>query len=198
MYDTCEKARALGLKNVMVSSGYINQRPLADLCRVIDAIKIDFKAFSDSFYKDICRGRLQPVLDAMVTIRKLGLWMEMVYLVIPTLNDSPKEMRDLCRWVVKELGPDVPLHFSRFYPTYLLNNLPPTPVDTLETFHTIAVSEGIHHAYIGNVPGHPMESTYCHKCSTRIIQRSGYNVKIERLEKGTCGKCGTTIPGIWG
>ena len=107
-------------------------------------------------------------------------------------------MQNLCRWLRKELGPDVPIHFSRFFPTYLLKNLPPTPVDTLETLQKIAVSEGIHYAYVGNVPGHPMESTYCHRCKIRLIRRSGYNVKIEGLKEGKCSKCGTEIPGIWG
>ena len=197
MYDTCEKARALGVKNVMVSAGYIHQRPLTDLCRVMDAIKIDFKAFTDSFYKEICGGRRQPVLDAMVTIHKLGVWLEIVYLVVPTLNDTAGEIRDLSKWILKELGPDIPIHLSRFHPTYLLTNLPPTPVDTLETLQKVAVAEGIHYAYVGNVPGHPLESTYCPKCRTRVVQRSGYNVNIENLEKGSCKNCGTKIPGVW-
>jgi pyruvate formate lyase activating enzyme len=198
MYDTCGKARAAGLKNIMVSAGFISKEPLADLCGVLDAVKIDLKAFSDSFYKTICRGKRQPVLDAMKTLRTRGLWMEIVYLVVPTLNDSPEEMRQLCRWALGELGPDVPLHLSRFFPTYLLTNLPPTPVDTLERLHGIAREEGLHYVYIGNVPGHAMESTYCHACGTRVIKRSGYNVTIERLAKGgLCQACGTKIPGIW-
>ncbi len=198
MYDTCTRAKALGLRNVMVSAGFISKEPLLELCSVLDAVKIDLKAFSDTFYKTICRGQRQPVLDTMKAIRKRGLWLEIVYLVVPTLNDSDDEIRTLSRWVLNELGPDVPLHFSRFFPIYLLTQLPPTPVDTLERLHRIARAEGLNYVYIGNVPGHPMESTYCHACAARIIQRSGYNVKIERLEKnGTCGACGTTIPGIW-
>jgi pyruvate formate lyase activating enzyme len=130
-------------------------------------------------------------------IREQGVWLEIVYLVLPTLNDSPEEIRALSKWIRKELGPDVPIHFSRFYPTYLMKNLPPTPVDTLEKLWRIARSEGLRFVYIGNLPGHPGESTYCPECRIRLIHRTGYNVRVEALRGGKCEKCGQTIPGVW-
>ena len=116
---------------------------------------MDLKAFSEKFYKEIVNGEMKPVLDALVTIRKLGTWNEIVYLVVPTLNDSDEEFQALAKWVKTDMGPDVPLHFSRFHPEYLLKNLPPTPLETLERAKAIADAEGLHYVYIGNVPGHP-------------------------------------------
>ena len=126
--DSAEAGRAAGVKSVVISGGYIQEEPLKQLCARVDAIKIDLKGFSEKFYKEVVNGELKPVLNTLVTIRKLGIWNEMVYLVVPTLNDSDEEFRGLARWIKTELGPDVPLHFSRFYPEYLLKNLPPTPV----------------------------------------------------------------------
>ncbi|MEW6441751.1 MAG: AmmeMemoRadiSam system radical SAM enzyme [bacterium] len=197
MSDTADQARAQGLRNAMVSAGFIQEVPLKDLLTRLDAVKIDLKAFSDAFYRDVCRGRLDPVLKTLVTVRKAGVWLEIVYLVLPTLNDSEKETRDLCRWIASELGPEVPVHFTRFFPTYLLKNLPPTPVDTLERMHGIAKSEGLLFPYVGNVPGHPAESTSCPGCNTPLVRRSGFNVRIEGLKEGRCGKCGRKVAGLW-
>jgi len=162
--DSAEAGRAAGVKSVVISGGYIQQDPLKELCRRVDAIKIDLKAFSEKFYKEVVNGELKPVLNALTTIRKSGTWNEVVYLVIPTLNDYDEEFRGLARWIKAELGRDVPLHFSRFHPDYLLKNLPPTPVSTLERAKAICDAEGLQYVYIGNVPGHPAESTYCPKC----------------------------------
>jgi len=121
--DTAEAGRAAGVKSAVVSGGYIQEEPLKQLCRRVDAIKIDLKAFSDKFYKEVVNGELKPVLNTLAAIRKQGTWNEIVYLVIPTLNDSEQEFKALARWVKTELGPDVPLHFSQFHPEYLLKNL---------------------------------------------------------------------------
>ncbi|HYL15253.1 MAG TPA: AmmeMemoRadiSam system radical SAM enzyme, partial [Terriglobales bacterium] len=195
--DTADAARAEGLKSIVVSNGFIQQEPLKKLCQHVDAIKIDLKAFSPSYYREVVNGELQPVLDTLVTIRKQNRWMEIVHLVVPTLNDGDAEFRDLARWIKANLGADVPIHFTRFRPLYLLKNLPPTPVETLERAKAIADAEGLHYVYIGNVPGHPAENTYCPKCRRLLIERAGFTVTQMHLHKGKCEYCQYAIPGIW-
>ncbi len=198
MLDAAAAGHAAGLKSVLVTGGYVQQDVLKNVCRSVDAIKVDLKAFSEKFYKEVVNGELKPVLDALVTIRKQGVWMEVVQLVVPTLNDSDEEFKGFARWIRAELGQDVPIHFSRFHPEYLLKNLPPTPVSTLERAKAIADGEGLRFVYIGNVPGHPAESTYCPKCRQVVVQRNGF-VSVEvLLEKGKCRHCQTPIAGVWG
>jgi pyruvate formate lyase activating enzyme len=120
-----------------------------------------------------------------------------VYLVVPTLNDSEREIRDLARWVKGHVGTDVPLHFSRFYPQYRLKNLPPTPYETLSRCYQIARAEGLHYVYVGNVPGSPAESTYCPKCGKRLVHREGFRVSEIRIKRGRCQYCQQIIPGLW-
>jgi pyruvate formate lyase activating enzyme len=195
--DCAEASHRLGVKSVVVTGGYIQQEPLEKLCRQVDAIKVDLKAYSEKFYKEVVNGELKPVLDGLVTIRKHGVWNEIVYLVIPTLNDSDPEFKALAQWVKAELGPDVPLHFSRFHPEYLLKNLPPTPIETLERAKAIADAEGLHYVYIGNVPGHPAENTYCPKCHKIVVERTGYTIGTVHLHNGKCQYCQQAIPGVW-
>jgi pyruvate formate lyase activating enzyme len=197
MADCADAGHRLGVKSVVVTGGYIQEEPLAKLCRQVDAIKVDLKAYSEKFYKEVVNGEMKPVLDCIVTIRKHGVWNEIVYLVIPTLNDSDPEFKALAKWVKSELGPDVPLHFSRFHPEYLLKNLPPTPVETLERAKAIADAEGLHYVYIGNVPGHPAENTYCPKCHKIVVERTGYTVGTVHLHNGKCQYCQQAIPGVW-
>ncbi len=197
MYDTSLEARKKGVRNVVITGGHINPEPMEDLTKVVDAIKIDLKAFSQDFYTNYVRGELQPVLEAIKIVHKSSTWLELVYLVIPTLNDSSDEIRKMCQWIMKEIGPDVPLHFSRFVPMYLVKNLPPTPVSTLEKVRKIALEEGIHYVYIGNVPGHSAESTYCPQCKEIVIERKGYSISKIALKGGRCKYCDNPIPGIW-
>ena len=197
MRDICLAAEGSGIGRVMISNGYINKKPLTELMVHMDAIKIDFKAFSESFYKDVCSAHLRPVLDTLVTIREAGVWLELVMLVIPTLNDDTKELEAMSRWIVQKLGSDVPIHFTRFHPMYKIQNLPPTPVKTLERARKIALNAGIHHAYAGNVPGHPGENTYCHHCNEILIRRSGYRISVNRISGGKCPKCKTPVAGMW-
>ena len=197
MRDAADAGHALGIKSVVVSGGYIQQDPLRKLCQGVDAIKVDLKAFSEKYYKEVVNGELKPVLEALVTMRKLGMWSEIVYLVVPTLNDSDAEFRALAQWVKSNLGAEVPLHFSRFYPQYLLKNLPPTPLETLERAKAIADAEGLHYVYLGNTPGHPAESTYCPKCHRIVIERIGFTVKEIHLRKGKCEYCQQAIAGVW-
>jgi len=195
--DAAEAARAAGLKSVVVTNGFIQQEPLKRVCQRADAIKIDLKAFSPGYYRDVVRGHLQPILDNLIFIRKQGRWLEIVYLTVPTLNDKENEIRDMSRWIKAELGPDVPIHFTRFTPLYLLKNLPPTPVPTLERAKAVADAEGLHYVYIGNVPGHPAENTYCPKCHKIVIERAGFTIKQMNLRKGKCQNCQNPIPGVW-
>jgi pyruvate formate lyase activating enzyme len=131
-------------------------------------------------------------------MRKQGTWIEIVYLVVPTLNDSDQEITGLCRWVRSELGPDVPIHFTRFHPDYLLKNLPPTPLKTLERAKAIGDAEGLHYVYIGNVPGHPAADTYCPGCGQVVIERTGFFLRANHLRGGECPNCQRAIAGVWG
>lgn len=195
--DTADAARAQGLKSVVISNGFIQQEPLRKLCEHVDAIKVDLKSFSPAYYRDVVNGELQPVLNTLLTVRKLGKWSEIVYLVVPTLNDREPELRDLARWINSNLGPDVPIHFTRFHPLYLLKNLPPTPVTTLERAKAIADAEGLHYVYIGNVPGHPAENTFCPKCRRLLIERAGFTITQMHIRAGKCEYCKHVIPGVW-
>ncbi len=197
MLDTARLARLQGLRSVVISAGYTNPAPLRELCRTVDAIKIDFKGFSEDFYARICDGTMQPVLETMKCIQQQGVHLEIVSLVVPTLNDDPEQLRAMCRWIVQELGPDVPTHFSRFYPQYKLTSLPLTPVETLEQARAIALEEGIHYVYIGNVPGHAGDNTYCHRCGKMIVQRQGFTIIENRIVDGRCEFCEQAIPGVW-
>jgi pyruvate formate lyase activating enzyme len=198
MMDTAPAGHEQGVKSVVITGGYIEQEPLKKLCAAVDAIKVDLKAFSEKFYKEVVNGELKPVLDTLVTLQKQGMWSEIVYLVVPTLNDGEAEFKALARWVKSDLGLDVPLHFSRFHPEYLLKNLPPTPLETLERAKAIADAEGLRYVYIGNVPGHPAENTYCPKCRRVVVERAGYTVSGVRIRKGKCQYCQQPIAGVWG
>jgi pyruvate formate lyase activating enzyme len=196
MYDTAQIARRYGVRNVMHSCGYINGQPLRKLAKVLDAADIDLKAFTEDFYSRICGGRLKPVLDSLIVLRQERVWLEITNLVIPTLNDDRKMIREMCGWIVRELGPDVPVHFSRFYPLYRLKDLPPTPLETVKDAHRIAQDAGIRYSYIGNIRSEA-ENTICHACGKLLIERIGYYVKQNKVVNGKCRFCRTPIPGAW-
>lgn len=197
MLDTAQAARKLGVGSVMISNGYIQEKPLRQLLKHLTGVKIDFKAFTETFYKDSCKGELQPVLRALEVIREENVWLEIVVLIIPTLNDSDPENQAMAKWIREHLGPDVPVHLTRFSPNYKLKNIPATPVKTLERLTKIMRGEGLHYVYIGNVPGHPAENTLCHHCGELVIRRLGFRSTLEGLENGCCAKCKTPIPGVW-
>ncbi|UCG33911.1 MAG: AmmeMemoRadiSam system radical SAM enzyme, partial [Phycisphaerales bacterium] len=197
MHDTAEIGRRVGVGSVMISNGYIQEKPLRQLCQHLTGVKIDFKSFSEDFYRDWCAGELKPVLHTLEVLRDIGIWFEMVDLIVPTLNDSPQEIEAMSKWIVKNLGPDVPLHFTRFHPTYRVTNLPRTPIKTVERCRDIALDAGIHYVYAGNVAMHPGENTYCHGCGKELIRRTGFRVSKNRIKDGKCPDCGVAIPGIW-
>jgi len=190
-------SRAAPLLTVMHSNGFINARPLNDLCEFLDAACIDLKGFTETFYRDMTAGSLQPVLDTLRCLRTRGVHTEIVNLIIPGKNDNMEQLGAMCRWVRETLGPDVPLHFSRFYPRYKLKSIPPTPVSTLEQACRVATEEGLNFVYIGNVAEHPAGHTYCPKCAKMLIKRVGYKVQLLGLKDGSCLYCGHSIPGIW-
>lgn len=197
MLDIGQLVKKSGLLNVYHSNGFINPKPLGDLCRILDAANIDLKGFTDKFYHELCSGELHPVLETLKTLKKGKVHLEITNLIIPTKNDDTSSLREMCLWIKKELGTDTPVHFSRFYPLYKLKNLPPTPVSTIEKALQIAQSAGLEYVYIGNVPGHKAENTFCPKCKRLIIQRTGFMVGDIHLRNGKCAYCGKPIPGIW-
>ncbi len=197
MMDTAIAGNREGIKSVMISNGYIQEQPMRDLAEVLAAVKIDLKAFTEKYYKDVVVGELKPVLDTLVLLKKLDIWTEIVYLVVPTLNDGDREFRELANWAVQYLGKEVPIHFTRFHPQYKLQNLPPTPQKTLERARQIALAAGLHYIYIGNIPGHEGEHTYCPGCKKRLIRRRGFLVEENLIASGGCPFCGQKIPGVW-
>jgi pyruvate formate lyase activating enzyme len=197
MTDIARSAKKVGLLNVMHTNGYINAEPLKKLCKYLDAIQFDLKGFSQSFYRDLCSGELEPVLETLLILKQEKVHIEITNLIIPKKNDDMDFIKEMCLWLKKELGPDTPLHFNRFYPLYKLNRIPTTPIKTLETALAIARSCGLNYVYIGNVPGHSAWNTHCPQCGKIIIKRSGYMLEKIRLINGMCGFCHKHIPGIW-
>jgi pyruvate formate lyase activating enzyme len=186
-------AREKGLGTIYVTNGYITEEALQDIAPMLQAFRVDLKAFTEEFYRKVCRAKLQPVLDASRRARELGMHIETVTLVIPGLNDTMEEMEGLIRWVVENLGPSTPMHFSRFHPDYRMRDREPTPVATLEKIYRKAKELGIRFPYLGNVPGHPFENTFCPKCGALLIERSGYQTRFRQLKGSACGECGEGI-----
>ncbi|MEE9218215.1 MAG: AmmeMemoRadiSam system radical SAM enzyme [Acidobacteriota bacterium] len=197
VYDIAVAAKKAGVLALMVSNGFILEKPLLDLIEVLGAVKVDLKAYTGKFYKEVCGGELEPVLEALRRLRKKGMWTEIVVLIIPTLNDGDEEIRGLARFVRNDLGAEVPVHFNRFHPSYRIKNLPRTPVATLDRARNIAMAEGLEFVYVGNVPGHPGNNTYCPRCGEIVIRRVGMAMVKNRLVSGRCPDCNRKIPGIW-
>ena len=198
VYDSSVLAHEAGMSNVFVTAGYINRKPLQKLCQVLDASNTDLKAFDDGFYKRVTSATLQPVLDALVTQREEGVWLEVTNLVIPTLNDDLAMIRNMVRWIRNELGEGTPLHFSRFHPEYRMRNLPPTPARTLDRARKEAMDAGLQFVYVGNVMGHEGGSTYCPRDGTLLIGRAGFWITENNLTAdGRCPTCNEKIPGVW-
>jgi pyruvate formate lyase activating enzyme len=195
--DIARAGKTQERRSVLISCGFMNEAPLAEMCEVLDAIKIDLKGFSPDFYRDVCGAELDPVLRSIKQVAQSGTHLELVNLVVPTLNDSEKMLNELARWVVGEVGPDVPIHFTRFHPDYQLRHLPPTPVATLERARDIAIDRGVHYAFVGNVPGHPGNHTYCPGCNEIVIERHGFFVAAVHLTAGRCKACKAEIKGVW-
>lgn len=197
LLDVAREARSKGLRSVLVSCGFMQEAPLREMIEVLGAIKVDLKGFSLEFYRKVSRAELEPVLRTIRMVARSGRHLEIVNLVVPTLNDTPLLLDELCRWVAGEVGPDVPLHFTRFHPDFQLLHLPPTPVATLERARETALKHGLRYPYVGNVPGHPGNHTYCPSCGKAVIERQGFFVTANRLRDGACPFCGKSVQGVW-
>jgi pyruvate formate lyase activating enzyme len=193
--DCCKAATASKIRNVLVTAAYINSAPLRELCPYIDAANVDLKSFSDDFYRKICDAHLAPVLKALVLMKECGVHLEITNLLIPTLNDSEEETRQLCGWVVENLGTNTPLHFSRFFPQNRLRHLSPTPPETLLRAREIAYEVGLQFVYLGNFQAG--NATLCPTCGKILVERRGYVVQNDLAPGGHCPDCATQIPGIF-
>jgi pyruvate formate lyase activating enzyme len=197
MLETAKLAKLFGIKNVMHSAGYINEEPLRRLAKYMDAANIDLKGFSNDYYARMCEATLEPVLNSLKILKQEGVHLEITNLVLPGYNDDPDTITKMCLWIKENLGPDTPLHFSRFFPMYKLINLSPTPVEALEKARKIALGCGLRYVYIGNVAGGAAENTYCPKCKELLIERKGYFVLQNNIKDGKCKFCDEKIAGVW-
>jgi len=197
VFDAAELAHKEGLKNVAVTNGYLSPEAIAKLGPVLDAANVDLKAFSEGFYHDICGAKLAPVLEALKGLRAARVWLEVTTLLIPGLNDSAGELKELTGWLAAELGPEVPWHVSRFHPTYRLTDRPPTPLESLQQAYEIGLKAGLKHVYLGNVPGRGGETTSCAACGAVLIDRWGFSVSKNRLRDGACPDCGRPLAGVF-
>jgi pyruvate formate lyase activating enzyme len=195
--DTALACRALGLQNVAVTAGFMHKGPTVEFFADMDAVNVDLKAFTNDFYVKYCAGQLQPILDTLAyLVKETKVWVEITTLVIPTLNDSDEEIRKLANWIGKELGPDVPLHFSAFHPGWRMKDIPSTPPATLTHARKLALEAGLHYVYTGNVHNQDGDTTYCPKCHQPLIVRDWYEIPEYHLtDDGHCPHCGTAIAG---
>lgn len=197
MYDASFAAKRKGLKNLWITNGYINEKPLTKLCEVIDGANIDLKGFDNDTYKTLNYATLEPVLATLKTLKSKNIWFEITNLVVPTYTDKLGMIKKMCQWLMNNIGPDYPLHFSRFHPMYKLVHLPPTPLKILEQARDVAMKVGLNYVYIGNVPNHPAQHTYCPACKRMVVERLGYSVKSLKIKGGRCTYCNAKIAGIW-
>ncbi|MFH1552687.1 MAG: AmmeMemoRadiSam system radical SAM enzyme [Candidatus Omnitrophota bacterium] len=197
MLDSSKIARKNGVYNLMITGGKINSEPMRELCRYIDAANVDLKGFDKKFLKEVCAQQLDDTLRTLTIMKQEGVWVEITNLIVPTLNDNMDDIRRMVKWIRDNLGKDVPVHFSRFWPQYKLRSLYPTPVKTLKQARDIAMQEGLQYVYIGNVPEIGTESTVCPNCKKIVIKRIGYSILENNIVRGECKFCGYKIPGIW-
>lgn len=194
-YDTAKLAHEQGLKNVFVTNGYMTGECLVELSGILDAANVDLKSFNDKTYKKLCGARLAPVLESIEKMRAMGIWVEVTTLIIPTINDSEAELRDIARWISKT-DEKMPWHISAFYPTYKLLDKPRTPLSIISRAREIGLEEGLRYVYSGNVPGDKGESTYCYSCNELIIERDGFAVVKNLVKDAKCPNCGVHIDGV--
>jgi len=197
MIDTQRIAVKQGIKGVWVTNGYLNEAPLEQLCEFIHGANIDLKAFNEDVYRKLTSGTLEPVLRTLKHLKSNNVWFEVTNLIVPSWSDSLDMITEMCKWLYENIGPDYPIHFSRFKPAYKLKNIHSTPINTLEKAWKIAKDNGLHHVYIGNVPGSDKQNTYCPDCSRPVIVRKGYLISEIHISNGFCDSCGGKIAGVW-
>jgi pyruvate formate lyase activating enzyme len=195
-YDTAQLAQKAGLANVFVTNGYMSSSMLETISPYLDAANVDLKAFRDRTYRRYVGARLQPVLDSLKAIKRLGIWLEVTTLVIPTVNDDPAELREAAQFIAQELGQDTPWHISRFFPDYKLADVPPTPRKTLSQAREIGREEGLKYVYLGNIPDEDKEDTFCPQCGQVLIRRRSFGVLANQIRAGCCPDCGCAIAGV--
>jgi pyruvate formate lyase activating enzyme len=195
-YDTARLARGAGLANIFVTNGYMTEEMLKTFQPYLDAANVDLKAFRDKTYRKYVGAKLQPVLDSLKAIKRLGIWLEVTTLVIPGINDDSAELQDAAQFIVRELGADTPWHITRFFPDYQLTEVPPTPQESLERAWEIGKSVGLRYVYLGNVPGEEKQNTLCPKCETLLIRRNIFGVVANRIKEGYCPDCGYVLAGV--
>ena len=196
--DVADCCRELGIHPVAKTAGYITDEARPEFYRHMDAANIDLKAFTDEFYRNLTLSKLQPVLETLRYLKhNAKVWFEITNLVIPNENDSEKEFHEMSEWIMKNLGPDVPLHFTAFHPDFKMMDHPPTPPETLRKARQIALSTGLHYVYTGNIHDEDTQSTYCHKCKKLLIERDWYELGEYHIKNGQCGFCHTKIPGVF-
>jgi pyruvate formate lyase activating enzyme len=197
MLDCAKAARARGIRNVWVTCGYLNEKPLRELAKVLDAANVDLKGFSETFYAEYCNAQLAPVLRTLEILKEEKVHVEVTNLIVPGGNDGPEEIRAMCRWLARRIGPQVPLHFSRYHPDFKMQQPGPTPLETLAKAREIALSEGLRYVYVGNVARADGLATDCAGCGKRLIARRGFWVLSNEVKAGACPACGARIPGVW-
>lgn len=189
-------AKKEGLANVFVSNGYMTPEAIDYSRDFLDAINVDLKAFTEEFYRDVCKAKLKPVLETLQYIaRQTEIWLEITTLVVPGLNDSEQELQDIAEFIAGELGPHVPWHISRFHPDFQRDGVRPTPAETLSLAYDLGRQAGLHYVYVGNMPAFGRESTCCHECGELLIERLGYQIGQFNLLNGKCPGCGTALAG---
>ncbi|GAB4340664.1 MAG: AmmeMemoRadiSam system radical SAM enzyme [Desulfobulbaceae bacterium] len=194
--DCAELAHERGLRNVFVSNGYMTPEVTRDLAPLLDGINIDVKAFTEEFYRKVCKARLEPVLDTVRLMHELGVWVEVTTLVIPGWNDSEDELREIARFI-HDIDPAMPWHVTAFRPTYRMTDRGATPAASLEKARKAGLDEGLHFVFEGNIPGLGGENTFCPACGAEVISRFGFSIESMNLRNGRCGSCGEAIPGVW-
>jgi len=197
LIDTARIAREEGLKNVYVTCGYVNQKPLEEIAELMDSANVDLKAFNEDTYRKLTRGSMQPVLNSIKYLYDKGVIVEVTNLVVPTFNDNVEEISEMCKWIAGEVSPDVPLHLSRFHPNYKLKHLPATPVSFMKEAHAVARDAGLNNVYVGNVSDATRQKTICPKCGKIVVERIGYELVGMHIQNGACPQCGKQIYGEW-
>ncbi len=197
--DTAIACHERGVRSIAVTAGYVCPEPRTEFFRHMDAANIDLKGFTEDFYHKVCYAHLQPVLDTLVYVkRETKVWLEITTLLIPGLNDSETELEEMTQWVVSNLGPDVPWHFTAFHPDWRMRDVTPTPLQTLSRARAIALKNGVHHAFTGNIHDPAGQATYCSHCQAMLIGRDGYRITAWQLTgDGKCSSCGAECPGVW-
>ncbi|MEA3254589.1 MAG: AmmeMemoRadiSam system radical SAM enzyme [Candidatus Altiarchaeota archaeon] len=195
-YDTSKLAKREGIDNIFVTNGFMTEESLKDIKPYLDAANVDLKGFTEKFYREVCGARLEPVLDSLKRMKKLGVWVEVTTLVIPSLNDSLDELRGIAEFIRNELGEETPWHISRFYPQYKLKHLPQTDMEVIHKARKIGLDAGLRYVYAGNLPGDSGENTYCFNCNELLVKRYAFSILENKIVDSKCPVCGAKIDGV--